>query len=86
MSPRGCYGEELSIEKLKTELWKQKQLTEVLRHEVGQQESEKRKVTRLVGQGKGGSGPIVSRSSPVVSRTIASYIRIHVGKKSSRWR
>lgn len=47
MSPRGCYGEELSIEKLQAELWKQKQLTEVLRHEVGQQESEKRKVIIL---------------------------------------
>ncbi len=33
-----------SIEKLRKELWKQKQLTEVLRHEVGQQETEKRKV------------------------------------------
>ncbi|CAM9579501.1 unnamed protein product [Ectocarpus sp. 4 AP-2014] len=36
--------EGVSIEKLRTELWKQKQLTEVLRHEVGQQEAEKRKL------------------------------------------
>ncbi|CBJ26598.1 expressed unknown protein [Ectocarpus siliculosus] len=45
-SPRGLATprEGVSIEKLRTELWKQKQLTEVLRHEVGQQEAEKRKL------------------------------------------
>eukprot|EP00752_Nemacystus_decipiens_P012874 g11397.t2 len=37
-------SETVSIEKLRAELWKQKQLTEVLRHEVGQQESERRKL------------------------------------------
>lgn len=43
--PTGSYGEKVSIEKLQAELWKQKQLTEVLRYEVGQQEGEKRKVS-----------------------------------------
>ncbi|CAM9375784.1 unnamed protein product [Ectocarpus fasciculatus] len=45
-TPRGLATrrEGVSIEKLRTELWKQKQLTEVLRHEVGQQEAEKRKL------------------------------------------
>ncbi|CAN0229795.1 unnamed protein product, partial [Scytosiphon promiscuus] len=33
-----------SVEKLRMELWKQRQLTEVLRREVGQQETEKRKL------------------------------------------
>lgn len=40
---RGPYGEDVAIEKLQSELSKQRQLTEVLRYEVGQQELEKQK-------------------------------------------
>lgn len=62
---RGPYVEDVAIEKLQSELSKQRQLTEVLRYEVGQQELEKQKARDAATPTNEVGGSVVENDSDI---------------------